>query len=770
MIVKNEEENLPECLESVKGLVDEVVLVDTGSVDRTVGIAESFGARVFHLPWPGDFSAARNESLDHATGKWILYLDADERLDGNGREDCLRKAASDPLVDAWSIPIRNFKYGSDAFDTTSNIRLFRNLPGIRFENEVHERVEPALTRMGAKIALAPFYINHLGYRLKPELMKEKLRRNLALSRKHLERTPDDPYCLYYLGASYLQLDQPAESRCYFERVLASKNLPLPLRAMACNLLAYLCLQQKDPDNALDLAEKSAALAPRQNTARLLLGLAKFQKKDFGAALPLLRGALDFLRLPPDNRQTSLSQEYAFVDEAELHKLIGICCSELGRIGEALTHLRKSIELGSRDPEVFRRAGVCCVNTGDYRSGLSLLEEAEKLGAARTELMLPMAFASLRLRDFARAEALLAEAEALPSPDAGMISRIRDCLDAERPKPSVTSRPSDSHPLHAAEQAADLAPVPPDTASAVTEAELPGGRNEPSENSDDASARYHLGMTCMVLGREAEAAEAFDRALSGAGLVPELEAEILNRKSYLHLKAGEFDAGLLAASRSLAVIDAQNTARLFTGLALFHKHAFGTALPWLLEAYRFLSRPPQERVSGISREETIDQGDLIEMIGICLAETGNFSDAIPFLKLTAKRKPDAAIFERLGVCLLNIGESSEALQFLKRARTLAADPNALSLPISFACFRTGDYFRAAQYFRNAAPKSESDISVAFQLLRTMAAEKNFKPYLQECVHGKLELFRRAFPPELEEFLSELAVSGLIFETSTQHAEA
>ena len=91
MIVKNEEKLLPQCLESIKDAVDEIILVDTGSTDKTVKIAEKYGARVFHHPWRGDFSEARNYSLQQATCDWILVVDADEKLE---REDvpALREA------------------------------------------------------------------------------------------------------------------------------------------------------------------------------------------------------------------------------------------------------------------------------------------------------------------------------------------------------------------------------------------------------------------------------------------------------------------------------------------------------------------------------------------------------------------------------------------------------------------------------------------------------------------------------------------------------
>ena len=430
MIVKNEEKNLPRCLESVCGLVDEMIILDTGSEDNTVSIAQSFGAKVYQIPWPGDFSAARNESVEKAGGDWILYLDADEVLDPCGSPDCIRKAASDPEVTAWSIPIRCLKWESASYSVTVNIRLFRNLPGLRFENEVHERIEPALARIGAKIATAPFFIDHFGYRLPPEAMKEKLERNLLLSQKHLERDPDDPYCLYYVGATLLSLEKTAECRQYFQRTLASKDLPLFLEAMTRNLLAFVELREGRPDEALFLVRGSIDLAPRQNTAYMVGAMALFRKGEFGAALPLLARSHQFLHLAPNQRQTDLSQEHAFIDDSEFHKLLGICLSEIDRPREALEHFRHFMELGGKDPEVARRAGVCCVNAGDFLSGLKYLEEAEKLGMARSELTLPMALASVQLKDFTGAELLLKEAEKNSPLDTDKIRQIRDLLASE----------------------------------------------------------------------------------------------------------------------------------------------------------------------------------------------------------------------------------------------------------------------------------------------------------------------------------------------------
>ncbi len=278
--------------------------------------------------------------------------------------------------------------------------------------------------------------------------------------------------------------------------------------------------------------------------------------------------------------------------------------------------------------------------------------------------------------------------------------------------------------------------------------------ELAENPDDGHARYHLGLTCMALEREEEARRAFDLALRGEELTPSLEAMILNMKSYHHLRAGEIDLALEAASRSLSVAPVQNTARLLKGLALFRKQAHEEALPLLLEAYRFVSLPSRDRKSDIFFEDSIDKTDLVEVIGVCFAETGRFGEAIPFLMLTGRLKPGHAVFERLGVCLLNCGNFSAALEYLQKARNGAPDPDSLALPLAFASLKTGDLAAAARYFRSARPRDESEISIAFQMIQAMASDNAFRPYLAGCVRSKEDAFRRAFPKRFLRLVSQL----------------
>src|SRR5262245_32836118 len=173
MIMRDEEEHLARCLRSVQGVADEVVIVDTGSTDRSVRIAESFGARVLHEPWRGDFAAPRNTSIDAATGDWILILDADEELiDGAA----LLPLLEDEGLEGYCLREVNFigeEVGVEAV-VNSAFRLFRNRPEYRYDGALHEqimgRVDP---QGGVTTRFCGVEIHHYGYLEPTQRAKEK---------------------------------------------------------------------------------------------------------------------------------------------------------------------------------------------------------------------------------------------------------------------------------------------------------------------------------------------------------------------------------------------------------------------------------------------------------------------------------------------------------------------------------------------------------------------------------------------------------------------
>jgi glycosyltransferase involved in cell wall biosynthesis len=201
MIVKNESATLGRCLASVRDLVDEIIVVDTGSSDNTKDIARQYDAGIFDLPWPDSFAAARNESIRHASGQWLLWLDADEYFDDAQRSKLrqLISGLSDKNT-AYVLLQRSVAANGSAV-LVSQVRLFRNHPAIRWDYRVHEQILPSLKRAGHTIRNTDIVIEHSGY-LDPALRLKKLDRNLRLLNLDLAERPNDPFTLFNLGWSF----------------------------------------------------------------------------------------------------------------------------------------------------------------------------------------------------------------------------------------------------------------------------------------------------------------------------------------------------------------------------------------------------------------------------------------------------------------------------------------------------------------------------------------------------------------------------------------
>ncbi len=196
MIVKNEAANLRGCIESLRDLSSEIIVVDTGSTDETVSIAEQLGARVHHFQWIDDFAAARNESLRHATGDWVFWLDADDRLSQQAI-DQLKRAAAEGKADAFMclVPSTNHEGASEV---TEHVRLFRNHLGIHFQYAIHETAFLSVAELGLRLAYTDISIEHTGYHDQAAKAR-KAARNLAIIEQQIRQHPEDADMIFYRG-------------------------------------------------------------------------------------------------------------------------------------------------------------------------------------------------------------------------------------------------------------------------------------------------------------------------------------------------------------------------------------------------------------------------------------------------------------------------------------------------------------------------------------------------------------------------------------------
>ncbi len=197
IIAKNEAETIARALESLRGTVDRVVLVDTGSADATPKIASRYGANVYFYLWRNDFSVARNFALAHAQTDWILALDADEALAGRKvfeRED-VAEALENPEIGGLNVAIKNRLAGGSA-KSHRYTRVFRNSPSIRYSGSVHEQISDSITAAGLRIVETDIEIIHYGYEKKSEA---KIARNAEALESELEEHPADPWLKLHLA-------------------------------------------------------------------------------------------------------------------------------------------------------------------------------------------------------------------------------------------------------------------------------------------------------------------------------------------------------------------------------------------------------------------------------------------------------------------------------------------------------------------------------------------------------------------------------------------
>lgn len=278
MIVRDEEELLPDCLASIRDWIDEIIIVDTGSKDRTIEIAESYGAKLFHQTWEDDFSKHRNYSLDQATGDWLFIIDADERVVQEDLSNLLAvlRNSEESIV---SVNVFNV-YGKNEETTTflPSIRFFKRSLNLKYEGIVHNRLT---LPENARIARTNVRIKHLGYDLSKEKMEKKLARSRALLEKQLQENPDNAFALF----NYAQLlrgedeNRPAQ---HAELIFKSSGRALELtdpdndkerhiHIMCLNQLAWTHFHLDQFPKALDFAERALAIKPNYLDPLLLKG-------------------------------------------------------------------------------------------------------------------------------------------------------------------------------------------------------------------------------------------------------------------------------------------------------------------------------------------------------------------------------------------------------------------------------------------------------------------------------------------------------------------
>jgi glycosyltransferase involved in cell wall biosynthesis len=269
MIGRDAEATLPRALATSADLVDEIVFVDTGSTDHTRELAaqsrDRHGrpARLFDFPWCDDFAAARNESLRHACGAWIFWMDCDDWLDEPNRQALAQLFAGlgdeDVVYQMLHVSPAAADGGHPA-STAVQDRVFRNFPQVRWQGRVHEQIVPAVLRSGGIVRMTTIVIQHTGYDDAATRLR-KVERNLRLLELENAERPDNGHTLFYLGMTYGMASRPADAIGPLERSLAIISRRSRLRPRLYLLLADCLRMTGDAERARAACREGLAAHP-----------------------------------------------------------------------------------------------------------------------------------------------------------------------------------------------------------------------------------------------------------------------------------------------------------------------------------------------------------------------------------------------------------------------------------------------------------------------------------------------------------------------------
>lgn len=385
LIVKDEERHLDRCLSSLKGHVDEIVVVDTGSTDRTVEIALSHGAKVAEFPWTNDFSAARNISLELASGDWALWIDADEEVTPESWGP-IREAIVRPQFGGFFVRIVNFmdEDGDANTYTHAPVRIFQLRPEVRFRGRVHEQVTPSLDEIGLPCAqLTNATLNHYGYRPSDMEAKNKLERTISLLEAEVRESPEDAFHWFNLANAYSVARRNDDAVHAARMCLRFIHPGNSFGTLAYQILASGLNATGKPEEALEVCQQSEVdghftILNQFERAHALFKLGRYED-----ALPTIESAMAMLW------DDSMTGDYGIVTH-KARTLRGQILSGMGRQEEALADLDAALAVDPNFP-IAKLGKASALERSDRTSEAvaiyeSLLEDPQYDFAARDALV------------------------------------------------------------------------------------------------------------------------------------------------------------------------------------------------------------------------------------------------------------------------------------------------------------------------------------------------------------------------------------------------
>ncbi|MCR8844810.1 glycosyltransferase [Paenibacillus sp. SC116] len=343
MIVKNEEKHIVAALESVKSLVNEIIVLDTGSTDDTVSLAERLGARVFVEVWDNDFASMRNTCISYATQPFIFVMDADERL-GTFDSKVLQRLLEQMMGrsdSAAQVKIQSYTQSGEISES-SIVRLFPNSASYKYVGRIHEQLESS-SKMIHKYD-SGIVLEHYGYQEQEIIEKNKYNRNLDLLFQCLRDNPDDGYTWFQIGRTYYVMKDFEKAEDALERCMAlvSKSMPPYLSSVYLHL-GYSHIKLKKWTRFFECVGEAIELYPDFTDVYYMYGTGLIESKN-PEWFPLIPQAM-------------------------------MSCLELGEV----TNPIYETVVGVGSFKALYNLGLYCEVTGDEKSALSYYEKSLSIG-------------------------------------------------------------------------------------------------------------------------------------------------------------------------------------------------------------------------------------------------------------------------------------------------------------------------------------------------------------------------------------------------------
>lgn len=529
MIVRDNEQIIRPCLESIRPWVDEMIVVDTGSTDRTPEICKDLGARVYHFPWCDSFAAARNESLKYANGEWIFWMDSDDTIDeNNGRKlRALVEGPHDPRVFAYILQTHCPGSGADDGEHTTivdQVKLLRNRSDLRFDFRLHEQILPSIRRAGGELAWTNIFVVQAHADHSPDGLQHKLERDLRILDKDLAERPEHAFVMFNLGMTYADANQHDTAIDYLKRCLAASGTHDSHVRKAHALLIGSLMQAGRFDEAFETCQSGLRVYPADPELLFREGALHLH---FGRLNEAERSYRTVLEQPPQER--FFSSVVSRLNGHLARQNLAIVYEQLGDFARAETEWRAILA----EKPCFRTA---------WRGLGHVLVEQNRIDAARAEVdrllngtpaathelrcegQLLEARIALAEQDRERCQAILQRAIDEFPDDLEPLRRLCEFLFAY------------GEPADAAAALRELVRQDPNDASAHHNLGTAYLRMQSYADAADASREslrlrpnsaitwVHLGYALKELGALADAIEAWNKALAvSPGFAPALEA-------------------------------------------------------------------------------------------------------------------------------------------------------------------------------------------------------------------------------------------------------